>query len=649
MSRHPTPRGPLLVLFLLLVAGAHFVGRGVAFACRGTPTPTCTRTIWLGKFAPRTVVMPRRGPIRVPVGLLPFVVWSTTPPCAQPASASLQLTLTCTPVGGGLPVVFGPQNFPVPTPTTPGAQPLPGPVTFTIPAGSLPRTIPHVCTVAGTYTVTFGPGSGSGALSGTGDTEICLVTPAPGDPSLPRLQLEHLSLAGEHFARCRRGDQGILYYLVTNNDPRRAVTLDLTSDGRQTAILPDGFTAATAYAGMAHAISATGVGEDIFPTDFADTLGPFELLPEGDPHIPPPPLGRALVLPPLGGTIVALKVRSYGMCANGSCNERALKVTGTFADGRPALGCAGTAFLVDEVPAKSALCEFSDHIKTSDMVRSFWGPGVFNNPGGTLEHASTFSGGNQPPGDPIRTEIDGLSLMSPGVPSFPALANDYLRITEPATRVSYDVLGVLPGPTPVQVDNGVQIFELGTLDAGQNIELPLIHRNPPVDSVLDIIVQLTPPQAPDQLFVFDRELMVPLFQGSLEEFKSNPPPGLSFDPGTCRRFGKSGGFELPRIATDPLSLARLLTAREARDASDTVQVLIDPPNPGATWQATLAGKGAVLKMAAGPISTPIPIGYSTRRARFAPESNIAILTIEVAGAINSPLRLPILTRFRRGR
>src|SRR5207247_1400272 len=107
-------------------------------------------------------------------------------------SASLTLQLTCFPRPAGAPLTLAAQNCAgIPTPTVPGPQALPTCV-YTIPANTLQSGVPYVCRVVGVYTVDFGAGTGSGSLAATGDTEVCIVPPAPGQPSVPRLDVRLL-------------------------------------------------------------------------------------------------------------------------------------------------------------------------------------------------------------------------------------------------------------------------------------------------------------------------------------------------------------------------------------------------------------------------------------------------------------------------
>lgn len=308
------------------------------------------------------------------------------PICPQPISATLTLTLTCFPSG----TVIGPQAFAVAVPTTPGAQPVGGPVNFVIPAGVFPPgSPPQICLVVGTYTVTFSDGV---ALAGVGDTEVCIVPPSSLDTSVPQLEMRYLPTDGLGYRNCRRGDQANFYFLVANNDPDQSVDLDLSSIGRQISQLPQGFTASNAYENDVYSISLPEQGTDTYPAAFAEDLLPGELLKEPDPSIPNDQfLSRSFTLQPCEAIIICIAMRSYGMCADGSCNERLVKVEGIFANGDPALACASTLLVVDNAPAKSVLCEIDDAVKAGEGASATWSPASYADGNGPIPHAETFA------------------------------------------------------------------------------------------------------------------------------------------------------------------------------------------------------------------------------------------------------------------
>ncbi len=611
-------------------------------SCQGTPQPACGRSIWIAKLVDRVVVLPATGDIDVPVVVLPFVTWSPLP-CAQPAAATLSVRLICTPVPAGAPVDVGLQVFPVPAPTIPGLQP-PVAVTYVIPAGTLPAGTPQICRVIGTYTVTFGAGPGSGPLAATGDTQVCLVEPAPKQPSVPRLDVRLLTPeVDEPFVRCRRGDQTTIFFLISNNDPKQSVMLDLSSTGRQTAVLPDGFDPANAGANFdanVFSISSPTPGTDVFPAQFGDLVAPGTLLPEPDFGDGDTTLTRTTVLPPLGSTIVPITMRSYGMCANGSCSERFLRVDGEFADGTPALGCANTALVVQDVAPKSPLCEIQDFVKVRATVDGFFSPTTLRDSDGLpIRNASTHSVGNMRPGSGEGVHLQGSALAT-GQPQFHPQAVDSVRISTPpgffdymidATDVQQPTQGTMLNTVQLQVPIATEIVQLGLVG---------VQGRP-----TDLLVQLFPDI--DLLTVTDRSVPTPvvIYDGSFQEFTSGPPPGFLYDPQTCRAFQKSGDLDAKTIYVDPSSLLRTFTSRDRGPClEDTVQVRVAGDMSDAPWTGTVMGDGLTLRGTSGVAGIDVIIDTELVAMQLVGNSNVGWLDISCPGALNVPLLAPVVTR-----
>lgn len=667
-TRPPTLRS--FILHLVVLVSFLNVTAPVSWACMGTPqAPTCTRSIFLGKFVPRVVVVPPGNPhpkINVPIGVLPFVIWTKGAPCAQPVAASLSLTLTCQPVGGGMPMVIGPQMFTLPTPKTPGPQAVPGGVIFMIPAGTFPAgTLPQACTVAGTYTVTFGPGTGTGMLSATGDTEVCLVEPVPGgDPTIPRLDLTYhnpdpRNLTG--FQTCRRGDQTIHWFSLTNNDPLESVILDLDSTGNQVARLPDGFMAndlPAAFTAMVHAISNPNPGTDTFPAAFADELAPGELIPETDPsQVDPQQLTRNnIIIDPLETIFIPIATRSLGMCADGSCSERGVRVTGLYEGGDDALACASTALLVsNSMRPKSPLVEFTERIKVNPRVDTRWGPGLYGDGSGLFHHSSTFASGNIGPLAPgnERLVLTGKTLARQFNQPFPDKATDNVRIDFETTMVQFTSLSQRP-PNFEVVRQNVEIHGLDAIPGGKTFVLPLIEPRTLADSFFDIFVDITVNRIE---VVQTNQSGVPIqdhFDGLLSEFLRRPPTTLTIDKKTCRTFTRTGSVDLPAIGVVP-ALGSLFGGSQNITMSGPTSffdVVVNDPTevltrkPGLRWIAALKPvAGAALGTGTrGLIKTPVGVTHQIRGTAPAAPSNISWLHVHVAGAINSPFMLPINTR-----
>lgn len=238
-------------LGILLFSVSSFTPQ-TSWACEGTFRPPCGQTAWLAKFVSSSIVLPGSGAnITVPIGVVPYVLWSPTANCAQPTTASLQLNLTCTAAGGGSPIFIGPVSVPVGTPVLPGPQAVltgaggapvvGGPFQFPISGGILPVGTSYSCLVQGSYTVNFNSASGiAGApqVTGLGDTEVCIVEEAPGAPGVPRFDFRILNQNENPFAEIRRGDQAYDSYLMANNDPNFGANITIQSSSNQVAHFP---------------------------------------------------------------------------------------------------------------------------------------------------------------------------------------------------------------------------------------------------------------------------------------------------------------------------------------------------------------------------------------------------------------------------
>lgn len=633
----------------------HFAGWLVAFtailatpsdvlSCGGTPQPNCFRTIWIAKFVPRTFVLPPSGPILVPVDVLAFVNWNTNVACAQPLSATLTLQFLCTPQTSGAAVDVGVQTFPVPTPTTPGLQPLAAP-TYTIPAGVLDRKVNHLCRVIGVYTVTFGAGIGSGPLVATGDTTVCLVEPAPGQPAVPRLDMQLLTPPStDPFLRCRKGDQGYVHYLVTNNDPKNAVSLTLTSQGRQTAGLPTGFTpggAAANYDAGVYAISNPITLTDTFPAAFEDGTTAGALLPIPDPAaLTDGTITAPLVLPPLGATIIHIKMRSFGMCANGSCNERFLKADGMFSDGTRALGCASHAAVVDNVAAKSALVEVTDVIKVNPQIEALYSPlGVKGPLGTTLPNTGTFFAGDLRPGSGTGMRLTGA--LAQVTTRYPPQATDLMRIDPPLVSSFFDVffdLTALPPGQPSFADHvTVTGFVPGT---AATMQVPFIAYQTATQG-LDIALGA----ADGTLAISDHQSHQSLFQGTMTSFEAATPQGFFVDPTTCRIITVVGsGAAAKTIYTAPLGLVRTFNSKDAATClRDTIRVLDARTGLDADWAASVQGTGLTLVGGSGAAPARISIDTELVSLSLVGANNVGWVHVTCPNSLNDEM-VPVVTR-----
>ena len=89
---------------------------------------------------------------------------------------------------------------------------------------------------------------------------------------------------------------------------------------------------------------ADAVGDD-FPIQFDADIKQCIQLP-GHPYTQQP-INKPLNLAPGQSQIVIVGIRPWGQCGSGSCSETQLEAQGTFSNGDPAVGCAGSALWVD--------------------------------------------------------------------------------------------------------------------------------------------------------------------------------------------------------------------------------------------------------------------------------------------------------------
>lgn len=183
----------------------------------------------------------------------------------------------------------------------------------------------------GKVTVTFSDGL---TLSASGDTAVCIVAEAPGQPGVPRLGITLLS---ESAPRLAPGDVAVARYLVRNNTAS-TILLTAIASSRQSAVRPQGGNERQGVFAISNPF-----GDD-FPIMFnpGTTCIP---LPQ-HPYVQPA-LSNVFTVPAGGFTDITVGMRSYGQCADGSCSESTLRVSGTFSDGSPAFACAGMALIVD--------------------------------------------------------------------------------------------------------------------------------------------------------------------------------------------------------------------------------------------------------------------------------------------------------------
>ncbi len=300
------------------------------------PLIGCVKTVSITKSFPRVVLLPPAG-VRVVIRVRVNTNSGTQPGFACPSPAAVLggavNVQICDPLNPGTPIAVGNVAMPGrPAGFVTGVFN----VNVFIPGG----TPTGVYTVKADVPVNFGADSNNPPqlITGRGDTQICIVDPAPQDPNLPRLDLDTVS---DPMPNCPPGAQFHQVYRVTNNDPVHAVTLDVIGESRQNARMPD-FDPGNPGTMSAYSISSAVSGDD-FPIEFVENLpanGVLSLPPNPSTYVQPP-ITKQIVLAPGTTQNVEVATRSYPGCSDGSCAEYLFTVQGTFADASPALACVG--------------------------------------------------------------------------------------------------------------------------------------------------------------------------------------------------------------------------------------------------------------------------------------------------------------------
>lgn len=316
-------------------------------ACMGSTTSVCTvsqtsclKTMVFSKSVPLSIIKPAATSISFDVQSSLFINCPTQTNCgtacagggAVPVGASIGISL----------FPFGGPQTPPPSgsgsiSTNAGTMTMPACMggvfnSYVVPINVPASTATGCYSVVGRAVVAFSDGT---TLTQNGDTIVCLVEPAPGNPTVPRLNLELMTTS---FPRVSPGDQHATTYRITNNDPTFPVTLTGFANSKQNAIKPLG---GNEFQGV-YAIS------NLFGDDYPIAFDPGSCIPlpshpftQPEISMPVPILGPGMM------TTITVRIRSYGQCASGSCSESTLRVEGTFGDGSPAKACSGMALFAD--------------------------------------------------------------------------------------------------------------------------------------------------------------------------------------------------------------------------------------------------------------------------------------------------------------
>ncbi len=612
----------------------------LAHACGSTLRPVCFQTAYLAKYVDGTIMHPGDGEdITIPIGLVPFVSWNPTAPCAQPSGASLELTLNCAPASGGDAVLLGPQAVSVPTPTIPGMQAIPA-YNYVIPAGTLPEGS-YTVFIEGSYEVTFAGGTGAGTITGVGDTEACIVQSTSvvheeEIQKLPLMDVRRLAEITPGLQICRRGDQALNYYMIVNNGPDRDVDVNVESYSNQVARMPTGTDASVLYS-----ISSPTAGTDNFPQDFIENIEVTRgLLPLPDPLDGTPDgfIAKTINIPSRGVGVVAIATRSHGMCADGSCSELVAKFVGDYGDGDIALGCAGAVLMVGDAPAKSPLCEVADMIHVAPTTECYIEPSTYNE-----DHVlTTYYGGNYisqafPESQTTRFVGTELQEMFPSASGFPFTFTDRVRSDEPISTVDFSYRAF---QFEQNFQSGVVNVSIANLPHQTPFQMPILYKpNTTYNLALDVeadIALLTKPGVVD-----------PLFNGAIDNLFENPPDDAIVDLDSYRQFTVHHLQDAPILQVDPATFGFFYLNQP--EVVDLEYYVMDwNGGNGINWTASLNAPFLSLPQLAGNDGTPLALQWNLPLVAAYPNYSIGAVTLQNPNALNSPFTIPIAARIGEG-
>ena len=354
----------ILNAFVLLSIGALIAPESQRLvACSGSSgsvctvtTTTCLKSMVMAKSSPGVVLLPPMTQVtfNVPINLF-LIANNPAPGCGpctmpvSPTSARIDIELVSLSLQSVAATTISTADATMTLPTaSPGGSFNNYSVPITVPAG----TATGLYQAMAKATVNFSDGS---SIKQSGNTVVCLVDPAPGNPSVPRLDMQLLSPASPRLAG---GDQHRATYRITNNDPVNSVTLTAFATGKQVAVRPQGASEQQGVFAIAN----------LFGDDFPIAFGPTSCLPlPGHPFTQPEIMMPIPPIAPNSFFDVFVEVRSYGMCASGSCAESTLRVQGTFADNSGAFACAGMALYVDSSQPTTTCLPRTDDCNGNDI------------------------------------------------------------------------------------------------------------------------------------------------------------------------------------------------------------------------------------------------------------------------------------------
>ena len=322
------------LLTLALALSVLLVATAPAFSCMPSkpPPPFCGKTLVVSGAMPNVLLLPGGGVFDFST-LVYFNMYDFPPGTglcpAGPYTVDLDVTVDCPGATDGTGSLMS-------APISLGFNEITVPVTLA--AGP-----PRMCTVDVVAVVTLGDGM---VIDASSDSMVCIAEEAPGNPSLPRIDLQLGGDPGSEISRVHPGDQGSFLYTVTNNDPTETFTGEIEVQSLNTSRLPGDSGPMPPGTGV-FSISDPVQGDN-FPIALPEQLFQGCVLLPPDPALPAiPTILEPILLGPGESMELEILTRPWGMCADGSCSRGKVSVVGDFSDLSSGLSCAGFVTAAD--------------------------------------------------------------------------------------------------------------------------------------------------------------------------------------------------------------------------------------------------------------------------------------------------------------
>ncbi|HYR57959.1 MAG TPA: hypothetical protein VEO95_05000, partial [Chthoniobacteraceae bacterium] len=224
-------------------------------------------------------------------------------------------------------------------------------------------------------------------------------------------------------------------------------------------------------------------------------------------------------------------------------------------------------------------------------------------------------------------------------------ADDYFRTEQPVTGMNYMVKSFTPFD---DTTDRVEITGLNSPNAPTKFTLPAILVNPQVHGGdLDVAVNLDAETIKVTVHGTANVLTSPPDE-PMKDFFRKPPTTLSVEKGTALKLTEVCKNTLPVMSVDPLGATANITA-DGTFAPFAVALHPDLSNGTAKWHAALLpAVGTKLEKGSDILANPIKVDLLLKHTMPFPADNVSILNVRVAGAINSPFRVPIDVRVIPG-